>query len=277
MSGVRLVGVVDVTCNVERQRSGLRGLEVEVTTIVETLVLVSVVVATVELLEQTALCVVTSRDEVLHAVGTTRDVEVVLLLEGDVLHDVVCPAGVREADRVATVLKLLDDALREARSEDVFCHEGIYACILSVGNRHVGVLQVVVVRHLVVEVSILVRAGLLHHLCRRECGPRSRDADLCLALSTALGGDEHHAVSTAHTEDGGSRSVLEHCDALYFVRVDVGHRTLHTIHLDERAGVAPCGLTTHEYLGGVATRLTRILHRGDTRELSSEHVVYRTH
>ena len=142
LTGVGLVGIVHVTCHVERDSGGLGGHQVHVGAVVEALVLISVVVGHVELLEETALGVHTGGDEVADLVRTAGDVDVMLLLQSDVLHDVVGPLRVGEADGVAAVLELLYDSIGE-------------------GSR-----QPVVGAHLVVEHGIVVGAGLVDHLGR---------------------------------------------------------------------------------------------------------------
>ena len=139
-AAVRLVRLADITGNAVRDGSGLGGFQVQVGTVVETLVLVAVVIGHVELLEQTALLIHTGTDKIAYPVGTAADVDVVLLLKGDVLHNVVSPLGVRETERVAAGTELLDDVVRECG--------------------HLAVVDA----HLVVEAGIVVGRGLLDHL-----------------------------------------------------------------------------------------------------------------
>ena len=248
---MRLARLIHLTRNVEAHQSGLRHIDIQVGTVVETLILITVVVRTVEFLKDTILGEHTGRDKVLHGLVTTRDVHVVLLLQGNVLHQVIRPLHAREADGVGTILEHVDHALREIR-------------VLAVVGTH-GI----------VESGILIRAGLLYHLRRSQSRERSVEGDVCLSLDTTLGGDEHHTVGTTHTEHGGGRGILQHGDALNLVGVDIPHLTLHTIDLDKRGGVGPCALTTNENLSGIATRLTRVLHGGHTRKLTGQHIVYR--
>ena len=64
-------------------------------------------------------------------VVATRNVNVVLMLQGEVFHDVVGPLGAWEANGVAAIAELLDDCIRER------------------------MLQSVIVAHLIVEQSII--------------------------------------------------------------------------------------------------------------------------
>ena len=155
-----------------------------------------------------------------------------LLLQGDIFHNILIPFDAREADGVAAGAETLYHGIAELRGATV-----------------VG-------KHLVVEIGILVRVGLLHHLGGGQRRERHIGRNLGLALAASLGGDKHHTVGTAHTEHGSGRSVFQHGDALYLIGVDVPHLALHTIYLNEGGGVDPCGLTTHEDTCCIAARLT---------------------
>ena len=78
-------------------------------------------------------------------VVTTRNIDVVLLLEGEVLHNIVSPLCAWEANGIAAVTELLDNCIREWMS------------------------QTIVVAHLIVEEGVVKRTGLLYHLSRAEC------------------------------------------------------------------------------------------------------------
>ena len=133
-----------------------------------------------------------------------------LLLQSDVLHQIIRPLHAREEDRVRTVLKLLDDGIREIR------------------------LLTIVLTHLVVEGGIIVRACLLDHLCRRQGRERNIERNLRLTLSTALGRDEHNTICTTHTKHSSGRGIFQHRHTLNLVRIDIPHLTFYTVYLNQR-------------------------------------------
>ena len=132
-----------------------------------------------------------------------------LLLQGDVLHQVVGPLYARETDGVGAILEHVNDALREI------------AFLTVVGT------------HGIVEGGIFVRAGLLDHLGRCQCRERQVKGYFSLTFLSALGGDQHYTIRTTNTEYGRSRSILQYGNALDFVGVDIPHLAFHTIHLNQ--------------------------------------------
>ena len=249
MTGVWLVGVAHIACKIERERCGLRQIKVEVGTVVESVVAIIEMIVLAELLEESALRVVADVDEIACVLSSTTDVQIMLGLKRGVFHNVVCPYCAWESDRVTPVFKFLYDGVRELT------------------------LHSVKIAHQVMEGCVFIAVGLLYHLGGREHTPRCAAADMSIALGTTLRGDEDDAVGTADTEDSRCRGILQHGDALYFLRVDVAHRALDTINLHEWVSVVERGLATDEYTGSVTARLTGVLHGGHAGELSAEHII----
>ena len=75
------------------------------------MVTVIVHIILIKLIEETSLSKHTSTDEVTHILGTARDVDIMLSLEGYILHDIINPIRIRKTDRVTSILELLDDSL----------------------------------------------------------------------------------------------------------------------------------------------------------------------
>ena len=210
LAGVRLVGVVHVAAQVDLQRGALRHGEVEVRAVVEPLVGVVQVIGEAEVVEQAALRIGSGRDEVAHRLRAARDAQVVLALERPVLHDVVRPTGVGEADGVRVVLELLDNLVREHRYHPVQ------------------------LAHPVVERGIVVRVCLFHHLCRCQDTGRRGEGYLRLAFCATFGRYQDDAVCPSDAEYSRGGSILQDGDALDFIRVDVVHAAFHAVDLNQR-------------------------------------------
>ena len=102
---MRLTRLIYLTGNVETHQSGLCHIDIQVGTVVETLILIAIVIGAVKFLEDTILGEHTSRDEVLHCLVAARDIDIVLLLQCHVLHQVIRPLHTREADGVGAILE----------------------------------------------------------------------------------------------------------------------------------------------------------------------------
>ena len=174
------------------------------------MVTVIVHIILIKLIEETSLSKHTSTDEVTHILGTTRDVDIMLSLEGYILHDIINPIRIRETDRVTSILELLDDTLREAATSTIIS------------------------THLIMEHGIIIRRSLLHHLGWSQRRERRRYGNLSLTLLTTLGGNEDNTIGTTNTEYGSRRGILQNCDTLDFIRVDIIHVTFYTINLNQR-------------------------------------------
>ena len=164
--------------------------------------------------------------------------------------------------------------LAEYRAAVVFEHRILNGRVVRRGEPVKGVGQIAVVHEILgVEVFWYGRVG---GGCQRcvELDSRSVSAPL-------LGGDEDYAVGTLHSVDG-SRSVLQHRDALYVRRVDVAHLTFHPVHYHQRAVASDVlavvahtveGVDAADHkLGIVITRTTAGLDARKSRHLASEHV-----
>ena len=76
-----------------------------------------------------------------------------LTLHGGILHDVFSPQGARETDRIAAILELLDNGIRELRTQQI------------------TILIMRILAHHIMEGSILVAVSLLYHLGRSQDTP----------------------------------------------------------------------------------------------------------
>ena len=203
---------------VERQQGGLGHVEVEVGAVVEAVVAVVVVVGHVVGLEHAVLRVGTGRDEVAGRLRAARDIHVVLALQSRLVQHEVYPVEVGIENGVAVRPELLQYRVVEG------------GCKLLSGRRGGEIVEVAAVA----EGGILVGVGQFQCLRGLHHTPVGGERDLGLALLSALGGDEYHAVGTAHTIDGRGRSILEHGDALYLVGIKVVERAFHTVYLQQR-------------------------------------------
>ena len=122
LTGTGLLCIVYRTGQVERQSGSLAHIQVEVSTIVETLIAV-VIMKIIKFGKQTTLCHETGRNKVAHGLGTTADVDIMLGLHGNIFHDVIDPTHTRKADGVAAVLEFLKHSIREHRSERLTARE----------------------------------------------------------------------------------------------------------------------------------------------------------
>ena len=113
----------------------------------------------------------------------------------------------------------------------------------------------VLVVETVVEVGDVV-LGVAHHVVvgdfARVHAPTAFELHFGVARLTFLGGDEHHAVGTAGTIEGGGCGVLEHRDVLDVVGVDGGDVAVvgHAVEHDEGAHGGVDGAETADADGG---------------------------
>ena len=147
-----------------------------------------------ECLEQVALANKVNRSEVFHELGTTRDVQVSIIRHGIILEHRTLPVHIRIA------LALL--------------HGGLVTIVLDKAQRlHVS-------KTLRIEVQLMLYSHVTsHHGIVRVIlvGQHRRDlhdgigchTNLCLTLSTTLGGNQDHTISTLHTINGSSRGILQ--------------------------------------------------------------------
>ena len=109
--------------------------------------------------------------------------------------------------------------------------------------------------------------GDLHRLREAELG---LDADLGGPFRTALGGDEHDTVRTAHTVERRGRSVLQNRKRRNVVHVHEVHFALDTVHENQRLVVLAEGVHAADPEIGALTRLARTLHHDDTGQLTGQ-------
>ena len=253
LAGMRLAVIIYITCHVERQKCRLGDVNIKVRTIVETLVRITYIIRQIETVEQTVLRISSGRNEITHLVRTARHTHVMLALQRRAFHDVIGPTGIRETYRVGMGTEFLHNRRRENLVLSVILHQ------------------------LVIESGILIRIGLFHHLCRLKDTGRSRERNFRLSFLTALGSNQDNTIRTTDTKHRRSGSVLQHGHALDFVRVNVRHASFHSVHLNQRRRITESSFTTHQNVGRIRTRLTGILHRGQTGHLTTQHISDRTY
>ena len=214
------------------QLAALGDVDVEVGTVVQTLVGEGLVLVVREGLEQGILVKVTGGYEVTYPFGTSVDVDVCLFLPGGVLHYVLDPVGARERDGHVAGAEMLHYILAEPDTQVVVGR--------IVGNhpRSGPLIHRKVVGDLGIVPHLAVGVGVseVDELRNRLHGTAERCRDGCLAHGTALGGDEDDAVGASHTEHRGGGCVLEDRDAFDFIGVQLREGTLYTIDEHERLG-----------------------------------------
>ena len=95
-----------------------------------------------------------------------------------------------------------------------------------------------------------------------------------LSFRTASCSHEDDTIGTTDTEHSRTGGILEHGNALDFIRVDLGEVPLHTVHQDKRGSQAVVkGAATSDVDGrSILSRLAAGLHRCHTRDISGEHI-----
>ena len=169
-------------------------------------------------------------------------------------------------------------ALRESRAPELILPVGLAVdCAGSVLDHlllDVGRITGGVAVHLagaVVPVHIFAGVHQFGHSRIMDDRHRTRIADLRLAFSAALGGDEDYAVGALHTVDGSS-CILENRNAFDIVGVDVIHTGGHTIDDAEWSAAGEVVETAHVDRRSVRTRTAGRLDGGKTCDLTCEQV-----
>ena len=205
-----------------------------------------VVALEVRVAQDTVLVHQTDARIVFHLVRTARHRDVVLVRQTELLVDL------RQPVRVAQNAHLL--------------HPG------QILRRPVGG-QVVQLAGLVVPVDVVLGVEHLGHGGVLREGDRAVVGDRGEALRSRLGGDQNHAVGSAHAVDGGRCGVLEHRHRGDVVRVEVVEGALHTVDDAQRARIVEGAEAAHEQGRGVAARSTRALDAGHTGQTARQHAL----
>ena len=207
----------------------------------------------VRVVYDTAILQVTSAGVVVQLVGHAAEADVILLTER-VVESLVVPVircivvltvavtqlGIGVQAQVGThqVLTLWHCEDLVTQTTIVLVVDVPVSKVISLS----GTLAIVDLRVVeLLEVSLVVLTGISDHVVLRNQTavrtPLGIELDLCLLVTTLLGGDQHNTVSTTCTVDGTGRSILQHGHRLYVVRVDRVQRTIvrHTIEHDQRA------------------------------------------
>ena len=122
-------------------------------------------------------------------------------------------------------------------------------------------------------VDILLSIHEIRNSCVcRECD-RTVIRDICLTLSTCLGGNQNDTIRSLHTINGSRCSILEDGNSRDIVRIDVVHRTRNTIHDYKRTGIIECRKTTDQHCVVSFTRSSCLLNIGHTGQTSCKHTL----
>ena len=248
--------VLDASTQGQSQLAVLRHVDVQVRTVVETLVSESLVVIVRESLEERILVQETRRNEISHLVRTALHVHVYLLLPCGILHQVVNPVCVREGHRHVTLAEMLHHVLAKADTRVVVRRVVSNRCRARPLTHWQSVRDSRVVPHLSIGVGI----SEFHELRNLLDSSAGSHAHRSLAWRTTLRRHEDYTVSTTHTEHGSGGCVLQDGDVLDFVRVDLTERTFHTVHEHQWLSTIQRTDTTHANHRLVVTRHTRSLY-----------------
>ena len=255
------------------QLTVLRHVDIQVGTVVETIIFKGLVVVVRESLEERVLVQETGRYEVSHLLRSSVHIHVDLLLPCRIIHYIINPVRIRECRRHVVGAEMFHHILTEADTG-----VGIGRVVGDVGRT--GPLahwQCIGDGRVVPHLSIRIGVGEIHELGNLLNGSTCRDGHRCLAWRTALGGNQNNAVSTSHTEHGRCRGVLQDRDVGNFIGVELSERTLHTIHEYQRLGTVQRTCTTHTDYGFISTRHTRRLYHRHTRQLTLQGVGHAGH
>ena len=248
-------------------------VDVQVRTIVKTVVFEGLVVVGRESLEQRVLVQESGRDEITHLLRTTVDVDVHLLLPGRVVHHVVYPVRIGERRRHVALAEMLHHVLAEPDARI-----GIRGIV---GNgcapRPLAHRQRVCDRRVVPHLAVRIGVCKVHKLRDRLYGRAGRHRHRSLAWRTALRRHQDYTVGTPHTEHRRRRSILQDRDVLNLVRVQLAEAALHAVHQYQRLRTVQRTRTAHPDHWIVSARHTRRLHHRHARQLTLQRVAHVRH
>ena len=224
-------------------------------------------------LDDTALAVIRTGQEVLDVLVAARDGHAVLLDRMPVVVQLVVPVRVAVVHPLlAAVADLLHDpgTLRILRHV-VHAGQEFGHVVLGVGR---VVLAGVGRPELVHGVHRPIAAGLEVGGDRRLLPSQPAavaDGGLAALVRAGLGGDEDDAVGGAGAVDGGGRSVLDHGNAGHVIGIHAAHVGLHAVHEDQRVRRIDGG-DTPDVQGTGGTRITGRSGDVQARYRALEHV-----
>ncbi len=173
-----------------------------------------------------------------------------------------------------------------ARIEIVVEMVAVFHQVLETGRSA----RTVVITHFVLIIEICIRADIVTQTSRHRQTEATRIGNGRLAAQTFLRRDDQYAVGTLHTVHSGRGSVFQNRHGLDIVRVDrfparhisfhqVGiraflntsaRRTFDTVDDNQRVRIVQRSLSSDSDRRSLRTRLTRVLHRGQTGQTSGQ-------
>ena len=191
------------TEKVGREQSSLGQIEVQVGTHVNTVIAETGFVSTTagEVLEQVTFVSEVYRCEILHELGTSRNIHTGIVRHGCVVEQLLLPVHVRIAVpffSIGRMTILVDDSHRLIGTPCFFVVDVQLALYHPVQESE-SIISIIFLRqlgnHLHGSIRLYVYGGL--------------------AFLTTLGSNEDDTVTTLHTINSSSRSILQYGDALY--------------------------------------------------------------
>ena len=237
------------SAHLDGQRRGLRRLEIEIRTVVDTIVGKGRILVLVQLLDDGAFVHVAQRHEILHAIGAARHVEIGVDRRGALLHQQVEPVVIRVAQRI--------DPRRGAAVLLQF-PVGIKAPVAGV---FLGDIE---------ELRRRIGGDVLRQIARNIESVFDGEVHLRTPRLAHLGRHDDHAVGALGAEHRRGRSVLQNRDRLDLVRVQIREITLHAVHEDQRRRTVPARNAADQQRGIVLARLAARLDARHARQLARQ-------
>ena len=240
--------------DIHADRRGGCGLEIEVRTEVEALVVVLRDIALAEVLtfEHVAVVHVGQRAVVLDEFRTAPHVECIALRPRMLAQHLALPVDVGIEVGVVAVAVAAQDLGRRIFAPEVSVHRDL------------------ILDGLVPVPQSGIRIGVLGQFRRHF----QRDVGRCregrAALLAAFGGDEDHAVAAPHAEHGRRRSVFQHRDVLDFAQIDVVHAAFDAVDEHQRRSVVPGRNRADEDLRIVLSRFSGVVERDEARHQTGQ-------
>ena len=127
--------------------------------------------------------------------------------------------------------------------------------------------------HITSHISV-VRVQFIRYTRRCFKYRISRYIDFCFTFRSTLSGNQDNAISTFHSVNSCSRSILQYRQCFYRSHIYTAHRTFHTIYQHQwitavpRAGTADCNFRLF------ITRHTVVLCCDNTRQITGQSRAY---
>ena len=234
-----------------------------------------------------------------HLVATTGNTHVVFLaqriaeslihpvvrgkgIEFSVVINTITQGGIRVQAAVGSneILSLRNGIDHIAQSALVAClAHGFVGSNMRIESRHALIAYIIIIESLVIGFIILGRVGdaVVVDGCTTVAAPLSLEADGSLLCLTLLGGNHDYTIGTTGTIEGVGCCILQHCDTLHIVRVEVIPSAIvrSTIHDNERrcSGVDGTEATDGKRRSGCwRTGSIGHLHTGYLALQSAEHI-----